>query len=456
MRRRRHIPGHDHDRSRYDREVTVRSWAPIAILAVAASVAFAGPPRGYRCGRGGYARRGECKCPLEKMPARDADDRAICAPKPEPAPTACFADRKGKQRVKIDSSPTGATLYLGDRTCGVVARTPWSGSVQAGPMVVILELNGYDPLVRTLAVAGGSSAELFVPLQRIEIGGIEVRADADPQVAGAPISVDGQPQGAVPATVKLRAGRHLVEIAKPGFEPFTEWVTIEEGRTLALLPTLHAVVVAKARIVIDADVPQAEVFFDGTRRGTTPIAINDLPLGVHDVEVRKAGAQTWKRSLMLPAGTTLVRAELAASLPKNPDHAILHITSKPSTAEVSIDGTVAGLTPLAPQLAPGDHWIQVRSPGYVTFEQKLALSAGESKTITATLVRAGRIKVTSVPAGATVFVDGVRRGTSPLELELPAGAHTVIVERAGYQRFERKVELGGATKVVEIAVTLRP
>jgi len=418
-----------------------------------ASTALAGPPRGYRCGRGGYARRGECKCPLEKMPARDADDRAVCVPKPEPAPAACLADRKGTHDLRIDSQPAGATLYLGDKTCGVVGRTPWRGKVQAGPVIVVLELNGYDPLQRTLVVADGARAELFAPLQRIEIGSVEIRADADPQVAGAPVTVDGQSQGSVPSTVKLRAGRHLIEIAKPGFDPYSQWVTIEEGRTLSVMPTLHATVVAKARIVIDADVAQAEAFLDGTLRGTTPVAIDGLPLGVHDVEVRYKSVTPWKRSLMLSAGTTLVKAELAASLPRSPDHGILHVTSKPPRAEVVIDGNVAGTTPLDSKLPAGNHWIQVRMAGHITYEQKLDLAAGESRTFAADLVPSGHLVVRSTPAAATVFVDGVRRGTSPLELDLPAGKHQVIVERAGYQRFSREVTVGG--KPVEVTTTLR-
>ncbi|MBI2894326.1 MAG: PEGA domain-containing protein [Deltaproteobacteria bacterium] len=45
----------------------------------------------------------------------------------------------------------------------------------------------------------------------------------------------------------------------------------------------------------------------------------------------------------------------------------------------------------------------------------------------------GRLAVATEPAGATVTVDGSRRGTSPLDLELPFGDHVVRVDLFGHQ-----------------------
>ena len=77
------------------------------------------------------------------------------------------------------------------------------------------------------------------------------------------------------------------------------------------------------------------------------------------------------------------------------------------------------------------------------------LEAGKTVKIRATLVAAGELTVASTPAGATVFIDGVRRGVTPLALELPLGDHTVIVERTGFQRFEKKVKLADKSIAVD-------
>ena len=59
--------------------------------------------------------------------------------------------------------------------------------------------------------------------------------------------------------------------------------------------------------------------------------------------------------------------------------------------------------------------------------------------------------VTTTPAGATVFVDGDRRGVTPLELELPPGSHEVRVAKDGFAPREREVEL---VKGVDASMTV--
>lgn len=427
-------------------------WLIVLLLCLARIVA-ADAPKGYKCGPGGYRVKDTCKCPDEKRPARDADDKAICEPKPEPAPTACLADRKGKHAIKVDSTPAGATIYLGSKTCGVVAKTPWSGKLAAGPVLVILEHQSYDDATRTVTISPKSISELFVPMQRTNAGFVEVRGDADPTIAGLPVTIDGQPQGTVPAKLRVPVGRHLVEIAKTGFDPFQQWVDVLDGQTQVLLPVLRPILIAKARLVVDADVKQAEVFVNGERKGTTPLSIDNLALGTYTILVKAPGAKDWQQKISLAAGQTLLRAELAASLPKLPTEAELDITADAKDAEVWIDGALVGKAPLLHRVPGGDHWIQVKLAGHLTYEVKRAFDAGSASKIRATLVAAGQLTVASVPAGATVFIDGVRRGVTPLALELPHGDHTVIVERAGYQRFEKKVKL--ADKSIAIDAPLK-
>jgi len=413
----------------------------LIVLSCTARIAAADAPTGYKCSPG-YRLKDACKCPDEKQPGRDRDGKAICEAKPEPVVTACVAERKGKHPIKIESTPVGATIYLGSKTCGVVAKTPWSGKLAAGPVLVILEHQSYDVVTRTVTVTAKTTSELFVPMQRTNAGFVDLRADSDPNVVGVPITVDGQDKGPIPAVVKLPVGRHLIELAKPGFDNFQQWVDILDGQTLVLLPVLRAVTVAKARLVIDADVKQAVVFVDGARKGTTPLAIDDLPLGTYVIVVKSPPAKDWQQKITLVAGSTLIRAELADTMPKPPTETELDIVADPQGAEVWLDGVLAGKTPLLFRVPAGDHWIQVKLARHLTFEVKRTFEGGKTTKLRATLVAAGELTVTSTPAGSTVFIDGVRRGVTPLALELPLGDHTVIVERAGFQRFEQKLKLG--------------
>ncbi len=414
-------------------------------------VAAADAPKGYKC-TPGYRSGTACKCPDDRRPARDADNKAICEPKPEPVATACLADRKGKFPLKVESTPAGATIYVGSKTCGVVAKTPWTGKVAAGPVLVILEHQSYDIVERTVTVTAKTTSELFVPMQRTNAGFVEIRGDSDPGVVGVDVTVDGQAKGAVPITIKLPVGRHLVQIAKVGFDNFSQWVDVLDGQKQVLLPVLKAVTVPSARLVIDADVKQAEVFVNGERKGTTPLSLDDLPLGAYTIVVKAPGAKDWTQKLTLGAGQTLLKAELAASLPKLPTEAELDIVADQKDADVWIDGGLAGKAPILKRVPGGDHWVQVKLAKHVTWEVKQVFDAGKTVKLRATLAPSGEVIVTSTPAGATVFVDKVRRGLTPITLELARGAYTIIVERAGYQRFDKKVQVTDKPTTVDASL----
>ncbi|MEJ2211045.1 MAG: DUF5107 domain-containing protein, partial [Anaerolineae bacterium] len=52
------------------------------------------------------------------------------------------------------------------------------------------------------------------------------------------------------------------------------------------------------------------------------------------------------------------------------------------------------------------------------------------------------------PHGAQVSVDGLRSGTTPISVELPAGTHTVEVQAPGYESLIQTVDLGAGQEVV--------
>jgi TonB family protein len=67
----------------------------------------------------------------------------------------------------------------------------------------------------------------------------------------------------------------------------------------------------------------------------------------------------------------------------------------------------------------------------------------------------GALHVESQPAGATVSVDGQRRGVTPLDLpELALGRHDVKVDLKGYSPAAQSVELGAETPRAELKLTL--
>jgi PKD repeat protein len=74
----------------------------------------------------------------------------------------------------------------------------------------------------------------------------------------------------------------------------------------------------------------------------------------------------------------------------------------------------------------------------------------------AAIAGAGTLSVTTDPAGARVYLDDVLRGASPMTLpNLPAGAHTLRIEREGYQTMRVPVTISDG-KTMEYSTALLP
>jgi hypothetical protein len=72
---------------------------------------------------------------------------------------------------------------------------------------------------------------------------------------------------------------------------------------------------------------------------------------------------------------------------------------------------------------------------------------------------ASRLKIVSTPAGASVTVDGVDKGTTPVEVSgLPLGMRTVRFSQTGYRSVERQVMLSRSRpeRSLEVALVATP
>jgi hypothetical protein len=367
---------------------------------------------------------------------------------------------KGKYKVKIDSAPPGATIYLGGKQCPSIGTTPWTGTLNKGEFAIVLEAQGFEPAQRTLKVAAVRNVqELFVPLVRRPQ--LEIRADADPNLIGAAVSVDGQPSGVVqgPLVITTTATRHLVEITKAGYQPLTQWVDLTTTPSLVMTPVLVAIPKPKyGTIVVEADVQDAEVFIDGNRHpDNTPAVINNVVEGVHVVEVRKAPAPPWRSTITVEANKqTKVRAEIAPLL--HGGVGVVRVLSEAQGARAFLDGIDMGPVPVdIKDIKAGEHIIEVKAPGYQTGEKKVTVRAGQSEIVKFDLNTSndqGTIKVVSTVPEAEVFIDGAAVGKVPQERRIAVGEHPVVVRLPGHKEFQQKV-LIEAGKTITVSADLK-
>ncbi len=63
----------------------------------------------------------------------------------------------------------------------------------------------------------------------------------------------------------------------------------------------------------------------------------------------------------------------------------ISITSNPDGADISVDGKYVGSTPSTPQLAVGDHDIEIVKPGFKAWKRKMTVGTGGTVTIVANM-----------------------------------------------------------------------
>lgn len=188
--------------------------------------------------------------------------------------------KRTKYKVRIDSAPQKAAIYLDDKKYGIVGYTPWSGRLPKGNWKVIYELKGYEAKEKTIYVRRTrTTQEFFEPLVKKEEPGIlDVRADADKNAFGAQVWLDGQLQGQIPIILKVADGRHLLEIKKTDYQDFSQWVQVKQGDRHNVNPMLKAIAKEKkGEILVEADVADASVYLDGNLHpDKTPTLIRDV------------------------------------------------------------------------------------------------------------------------------------------------------------------------------------
>ena len=81
--------------------------------------------------------------------------------------------------------------------------------------------------------------------------------------------------------------------------------------------------------------------------------------------------------------------------------------------------------------------------------------AGAARSATPAAATTGRVLVRSTPSGAEVFVNGERRGVTPLALrDLAFGTYAVRVVRAGFTPFEQRVAIDAGRPARSLELTL--
>lgn len=263
---------------------------------------------------------------------------------------------------------------------------------------------------------------------------------------GAQVFIDGEKvPKPTPIQGKISPREHLVEVRLEGYQ--TEWLKIPAQQSGQILRevTLQPVTAA---VHITTKPPGATVKIDGRDHGVTPLLIQEVGLGEHEMTLEAAGYAPRVLTVDVPDGRPLKwEYDLTSVM------GTLRVASRPGGAEVFIDDKSRGRTPSSAQggfltiddLLEGEHNIRLVMPNHQEVSNQFFMERGVTKELPMYALEPlpGGVTISSEPAGASLYYQGEDIARTP---------HTVRNLKPGVYEYEVRME-GYRSKTVSVTIS---
>lgn len=197
-------------------------------------------------------------------------------------------------RLHVRSTPPGATIWVDRKNLGDVGRTPRLFAAEQGGHTIFVELPGYRPAQAKVVLRTGERVEAKFALERVT-GSVAV-ASTPP---GAEIRRGDQLLGTTPAEVRLAPGRHTLTLALDGHAAGEADVEVVADGAAEVTVALSKLPPPVGRLTVTANRPGATVKVDGAVAGFTPIVLDQVVVGRHELAVEADGQRPWTAEVLI-------------------------------------------------------------------------------------------------------------------------------------------------------------
>ena len=160
------------------------------------------------------------------------------------------------------------------------------------------------------------------------------------------------------------------------------------------------------------------------------IAKEEIPLGLFQPP------NIYQETQIIPAG------EKEKYKPKPTGKLILN--SDPPQAEIYLDAKAMGITPAILQsVIAGERNITLIKEGYEDYIEKITLNPNETVNKDIKMKKkAGALSIETVPSGAEIYIDGYKKGVSPITINnLIIGKYKIKAIKENYEVYEKEVTI---------------
>ena len=267
--------------------------------------------------------------------------------------------------VTGNASLDGAVVYIDNQLIGNVPVK--SGILASGPHTVKIARSMYSPFSQQVTVSDNETTTLSPSLSAdfanltFSVGG------------NAEIWINGEKKGNGTWTGALGTGEYKVESKLASHRTSTKSLSVspaQTGQTITLDPPTP--IYGKINVAVSP--AMADIYLDGEKKGQTPMILQNVLIGQHNIKVSKSGYGDYNTTVSVQEAQT---ADVSTRL-ADATNVSLNIT--PLTASLTIDGQNYSSTQGIYSLAFGSHTITMSAEGYKPFSRTIEVAQGGSNS----------------------------------------------------------------------------
>ena len=300
--------------------------------------------------------------------------------------------------LRVVTEPSGAKISLNGEDKG---SSPLLLKLIKGDYVVRAEKKNYIAETQDLSLAGeGRVQTVFLKLQPRPV---PLKVRTSPQEAE--VRLNAKLLGKTPLESAIAPGQYELEVKLKGYHAKKHKFMLEPGDAPVYLQYLLEPKMGS--ISVNSSPAKAQVYINDQPKGQTPMRL-PLNLGSYQVRLTQRDYFSVNREVVLDEA--------------KPDHTIdetlklkegtITVNTKPSEAEVLINGESKGVTPLTVKLPMGGYLLEIKKPNFVNINTDVRLSESRPEVTLdqpLQLIR-GSLTVNTQPSGVKITPGSGRPG----------------------------------------------
>ena len=340
-----------------------------------------------------------------------------------------------KQYVIFNVTPANAIVELDGMPLDVDGGGNAEKSMPYGTYDYRVSCANYHTEAGKIIVSAEGKVEKSISL-RPNFGWIKFEGDEGS--LGADVYINGERVGQVPFTTKeIKSGEYSVKVVKNMYKDYETQVVVSDNESQILKVQLEP---NFGWISLDGvdEYHGAHVYIDNERVGQLPFTTDKLASGSYRVKVLKSLYKPYEQQVTVTDNNI---SSLDVTLVPNFAKITLNTDFE---SEIWIDDKLRGKGKCSLDLELGEYTVEVKRPSHRTVSDVITVSDIVARAIqlpSPTPIY-GVLDITSTPSRAIVYVDGVKKGETPLILnEMLIGNHEVVFEKEGYSSVEKVVDI---------------